>query len=122
MPVPPQMKWLRELTGATSYREIAVRLGRSHTTINRWAKDGIPPHTVLRLVVEHEVDVFDALEALGWMSPEERARIAPTIDHLPDAESLPTDALTAEVYRLSGVVHERVTEHKTGDDHARSEG
>lgn len=94
------------MTGESSSREIGRKLGRSHATIQRWSKNGIPPRAVLQLVAEHGYDLFDALEALGWLSPEERAKIAPTI------EKLPTPELTAELRRLASAVHQRVTEQE----------
>ncbi|MDQ0894472.1 IS30 family transposase [Agromyces ramosus] len=100
------LRWLRQLTGETSTREIGKHLGRSHATIQRWAKYGIPPRAVLQLVAEHGIDLYDTLEALGWLSSEDRAKIAP------HAEQLPTEVLAAEVHRLAGVVHERVTDHE----------
>ncbi len=115
MPGTAAMKWLRDLTGETTTRHIGAKIGRSHVTVMRWAKHGIPPRAVLQLVAENHCDLMDTLETLGWLSPEERAKIAPTIDQLP------TGALAAEVHRLSGIVHDRVTE-QNGDDCARSEG
>lgn len=98
------MRWLREVTGESSTRHIGEKIGRSHATVQRWAKHGIPPRSVLQLVIENDYDLMDALEMLGWMSPTERDRIAPTLD------KLPTPALTAELQRLAGVVHDRVSE------------
>lgn len=108
------MDWLRELTGAQSSREVGARLGRSHATILRWARTGIPPRVVLSLVAKYDCDLFDTLQRLGWLSSEERDKIAPTIDQLPTRE------LTAELYRLSGVVHDRISEIENREDgHAR---
>lgn len=106
------LKWLRDLTGETSTRHIGEKVGRSHATVQRWAKHGIPPRAVMQLVAENDADLMDALEMLGWLTPEERDRIAPTLDRLP------TLALTAELHRLAGIVHERVSEDE-GDDGAR---
>lgn len=100
------LRWLRQLTGETSTREIGKRIGRSHATIQRWAKYGIPPRAVLQLVVEYERDLYDTLEALGWLTSDDRAKIAP------HAEQLPIEELTAEVHRLAGLVHERVSDHR----------
>lgn len=87
--------WLRDTTGAGSARDIAKRLGRSHTTVLRWMRDGVPPERVISIAIDLNADVIDALIAAGWLASEDVPRLV-SRDLL---KRVPTPTLIAELSR-----------------------
>lgn len=91
-----RLEWLQSITGETTERGIARRIGRSHTTVGRWVSDGIPLEAVFELSRMLSTDPYAALEALGMVS---------------DAADVPQKMPLTEVptVRLTEEVHNRAT-------------
>jgi hypothetical protein len=64
----PHRSWLRRTTGETSAHGIARKVGRSHTTVLRWLKSGVPADAVVELCIRFELDIIEALIATGYMT------------------------------------------------------
>lgn len=90
-------EWLKAVTDRETVRDIAKALDVSHTTVSRWIESGIPPEKVVEIAIESHVDVISALVAVGWLKPEDVARLL-TSDVL---RRIPTHALIAELHRRS---------------------
>lgn len=87
--------WLQRTTGETSARGIARKVGRSHTTVIRWQREGVPPDAVVDAAIALDADVFEALVAAGWLSPEEVSRVNLDVT----LRQIKTVRLTAELHR-----------------------
>ena len=87
--------WLRHLTGETTTRGIAEKVGTSHTTVQRWINRGIPPRHVFDLAARFQADIYKALVMFEWLEDGdvERMNITTALRHYPE------DALTAELHR-----------------------
>ena len=68
-------RWLTRLTGETSERAIAKRVGVSHTTIQRWVKSGVPPSQAWGLVVRFKGDPIEVIVLLGKIQPSDVQRL-----------------------------------------------
>lgn len=64
-------QWLRSLTHEDTERGIARVVGRSHTTVQRWASKGVPVQTVWELTVRFKGDPIAALVLLDRVKPEQ---------------------------------------------------
>jgi hypothetical protein len=92
MPNMRRLAWVRRITGAHSQRGIATELGRSHTTIARWVREGITLSTILEICVVTGTDPYAAFDELGIT----------TVAGLPRGSALqlvPTVRLTQELHR-----------------------
>jgi len=89
----PALRWLREITGATSYRRIGEQVGTSQTTILRWSRNGIPFDSLVRICIDRHLDLLDAMVSLEMVSKEDRRRLTMSLD------TIPTTRLTAELHR-----------------------
>ena len=68
-------RWLIRLTGETSERAIAKRVGVSHTTIQRWVRSGVPPGRAWGLVVRFKGDPIEVIVLLGKIQPSDVQRL-----------------------------------------------
>lgn len=87
--------WVREVTGGASSRAIGRRIGRAHTTVSRWLRDGGPAEAVIAIAVGYGAPVVQSLVRTGHLRAEDAARVNIT-DML---RTVPNVALTAEVHR-----------------------
>lgn len=55
-------------------RGIALRVGVTHPTVQRWIQSGIPPRTVFDIAVRFNMDLFDTFVAMGWVDPGDPGR------------------------------------------------
>lgn len=94
----PSLTWLRDVTGVHSYRQIGEAIGKSQTTVMRWARNGIPLDAIVRICVDYRRDLLDTLVELGMLAAQDRRHLTRNLD------TVPTRRLTAEVHR-------RVLEH-----------
>lgn len=89
------LRWLRTVTRVQSQRDIAQKVGVSHTTVQRWVANGIQPATVWQLVVRFQADPIQALVVLGRLEPDQ----VQDINWAKVAEYMPTVVLTEELHR-----------------------
>lgn len=89
----PTATWLESITDETTARAIAAKLGRSHTTVNRWLRQGIPIESVVHICVDQRIDLPASLVALGFITPAQSLRLPRNI------AVVPTWDLTAELHR-----------------------
>lgn len=87
--------WVAEVTGGASARAIAKRIGRSHTTVSRWLRDGGPAEAVIEIATGYEAPIVRALVDTGWITAEDATR-AFAADIL---RRVPNVTLTAELHR-----------------------
>lgn len=87
--------WARDVTCDASARAIAARIGRSHTTVSRWLRDGGSADAVIAIAVGYGAPVVRSLVEMGYLSPEEAERVNVS-DML---RTLPNVALTNELHR-----------------------
>lgn len=87
--------WVAEVTGGASARAIGKRIGRSHTTVSRWLRDGGSAEAVIEIATGYEAPIVRALVDTGWISSEDadRAFAADSLRRVPNV------VLTAEVHR-----------------------
>jgi hypothetical protein len=67
VPVTKRRKWIESVTKTTSVRAAAVALGVDHGTLSRWIRTRMPADRVIKLVVEHECDLIEALVVWGHL-------------------------------------------------------
>jgi len=89
------VSWVNVTTRGASNRAIAARIGRSHTTVSRWLRDGGSADAVIAIAVGYGAPVVRALVDMGYLRPEDAERVNIT-DVL---RTVPNVALTAEVHR-----------------------
>ncbi|WP_350347212.1 hypothetical protein ABIQ69_11285 [Agromyces sp. G08B096] len=87
-----RLEWLRRITGQTTIRGIARSLGRDHTTVGRWVKEGFTLDAVVRISLERDADPYQALDEIGWLEEHDS-------DGMPALQRVPTERLTAELHR-----------------------
>lgn len=92
---PPWRDWLRQTTGATSARQIGLKTGHAHTTIQRWFKHGIPTPEVFAIAIKFNADMCETLITLGWVDESEVARM--NVDGA--LRRVPAFKLTGELHR-----------------------
>ena len=88
-------KWLRSITGETTERGIARKVGRSHTTVQRWIRNGVPHTIVWELVLRFHGDPVAACVVLGYVAAEEVSEF----NYAAVAEYMPTVVLTEELHK-----------------------
>lgn len=76
--------------GTKSARKIGQKIGRTHTTIGRWKRDGIPPKEFIRLALELKMNLADLMVGLEWVTWEQLR---------PALTRVPAPFLTAELHR-----------------------
>lgn len=89
------LRWLRTVTRVHTQREIARKVGVSHTTVQRWVANGVQPDTVWQLVVRFNADPIQALVVLGRLEPDQVQHI----NWARVAEYMPTTVLTEELHK-----------------------
>lgn len=97
------LRWLRTVTRAHTQRDIARKVGVSHTTVQRWVANGIQPDTVWQLVVRFQSDPIQALVVLGRLEPDQVPQIAWT----KVAEYMPTWVMAEEIARRSKITRDK---------------
>lgn len=95
MPYGERWRWLRQATGKETIRAIATQSGVSHTTVQRWLKNGIPAGALWELIVRFRTDPIEALVVWGFL---EDARVA-GINYEALVKYAPLEVLTAELNR-----------------------
>jgi hypothetical protein len=87
-------QWLCTVTGETTMRGVARKVGVSHTTVQRWINSGVPPSTVWDITLRFNGDPIAALVVMGRIEPDEVQRLnLAAIVRYADA-----DILTAELH------------------------
>lgn len=96
--------WVRDVTGGASARQIALRIHRGHTSMQRWLRTGDPPaEVVIDVARAYQADPIAGLLAAGCLSKDE------LVPHLRSVlRYTPLTFLTDEVHERA-VVWERVT-------------
>jgi hypothetical protein len=62
--------WLVSVTGEDKVRGIARKVGVSHTQVQRWIREGIPPSRIAELTVRFGADPIEALVLSEWLEDE----------------------------------------------------
>ena len=99
----PRMEWLRRTTGRRTARGIGAALCRSHTTITRWAENGIPAEIVIAVAIRYQTDVLKSLVEVGLLTRAEADQwiAASTL------EFVPSDRMTEELNRRAQAARKR---------------
>ena len=63
-------EWVRRTTGGATSRQVAERIGHSHTTALKWMHDGATVEAVLSLAIAFDAEPIQALVAAGWLRRE----------------------------------------------------
>ena len=92
-------RWLTAVTRAESMREVARRVGVSHTTIQNWVRSGVPPDKVSEIMMRFGADPIEALVLTGWL-PEERV---PHLNYAEIVKYIPIAVLAAEMSRRATI-------------------
>lgn len=87
--------WLHRTSRNESTRTIASRVGKSHTTVQRWLHNGPTPEAVFRLIIAYGADPIEAFVTAGWMTQAEAEQFRTN----PDLSAVPTDILTGELHQ-----------------------
>lgn len=95
--------WLQEITGADGARGVSRAIGRHHSTVQRWIRDGIPAEVVLELSVRFEADALEALVAVGAVT----SRNADLIIEHSTLRRIPTERLVRELAARSVAATDR---------------
>lgn len=87
--------WLKRTTRADTSRDIAARVGVSHTTVLRWMRSGIPPDYVFAIGLRFGADLYETVIDMGWAEANELSEVGwdQVLRHVP------LNQLTAEVHR-----------------------
>ena len=88
-------QWLTNLTGEDSERKIARKVGRSHTTVQRWLANGVPPQAVSELTARFGGDPIEALVLTGWLKDEH----VPNLNYAALVRYVPVAVLAEELHR-----------------------
>ena len=88
-------RWLCTITGQTTMRAVARKIGRSHTTVQRWVKDGVPPDVIAELTVRFNADPIEALVLAGRLREEH----VPRLNYAALVRYVPVEVLAAELHR-----------------------
>jgi len=88
-------EWLTNLTGEDSERKIARKVGRSHTTVQRWLAHGVPAQAVSELTARFGGDPIEALVLTGWLKDEHVAGL----NYAALVKYVPADVLANELAR-----------------------
>lgn len=91
----PHRTWLQATTGESSAHAIARKIGRSHTSVLRWMKNGVPAEVVIEVAVRFNADVIAALIATGYMTDEQ----VPHLRLETALRKVPVHHLTSELHR-----------------------
>lgn len=87
--------WVTKVTGGATARQVAERIGKSHTTALRWMHNGTSPEQVIAFAIAYNADIIQALVAAGWISESdlENLNLASALRSLTEVE------LAGELYR-----------------------
>lgn len=88
------LRWLRTVTRETTHRSIAKAAGVSHTTVRRWAANGVPARVAWELTIRYRADPVETLLVLGHIEADE----VPRLNWRALVEYAPTVALTEETH------------------------
>jgi hypothetical protein len=102
-------EWVRRTTAGATSRQVAERIGRSHTTALKWMHRPTPEH-VIGLAVAYNADLIAALVAAGMLPAEDVKNL--NLDAT--LKSTPTVKLAAELYRRA-LAHSKSTEQSVFD-------
>lgn len=105
-------RWLCRITSQTSMRGVALRVGVSHTTVQRWTRDGVPPDRITELTVRFNADPIESLVLAGHLREED-------IPHLNYAALVKY----APLHVLEDEIHSRISTYaRTREDPLRKTG
>ena len=88
-------RWLRMITGETTVRAIARRVGVSHSTVHRWMSKGIEPEKAAELAVRFYADPIEAAVLTGWLREDDVANL----NYEALVRYVPVEFLAAELHR-----------------------
>ena len=91
--------WLSSVTGEDSTRGIARKVGRSHTQVQRWIANGVPPSVVAELTTRFHADPIEALVLTGWLDDEH----VPHLNYTALVEYIPVQVLAKELSRRAAI-------------------
>ncbi len=99
MDTPETASWLTSITGETTARRIAAKLNRSHTTVSRWMRGGIPLVSLVHLCVERRLDLPAALVGVGVITDA-------------DSRRLPRNLTVVQTWELTAELHRRAVQSR----------
>lgn len=95
--------WLRRVTRQDSSRNIAKKVGVSHTTVLRWIDRGVPPPTAWNLTIRFRGDPIETLVLLGWIGVED----IPVLNFDAIMQYAPEPSMTGELHsRALTTIHQ----------------
>lgn len=97
-----RLRWLKATTGEDGIRAIARKVGRSHTTVQRWLRHGIPHRIVWELTLRFDGDPVQACVVLGYVAPDE----VPLFNYAAVAKYMPTYILAEELVERTRITRE----------------
>lgn len=62
--------WVKRTTRGATSRQVADRIGHSHTTALKWMHDGASVDAVISLAIAYDADPIQAMVAAGWLKRE----------------------------------------------------
>lgn len=103
--------WVKATTNGATSRQVAERIGHSHTTALKWMHDGATVEAVINLAIAYDADVIQALVAAGWLKRE----LVGDLNLDAALRKLSSVKLTAELYRRARA-HEMKRERECDGD------
>jgi hypothetical protein len=93
--------WIGKSTGDASARAIAGKVGKSHTVVAKWLREGeMPCYAVLDLARAYDADPIEGLLAAGYLTIEDLMRVG-----VPAAvKAAPTEMLIEELAARSRAI------------------
>jgi len=88
-------RWLCTVTRETSMRAVARKLGVSHTTVQNWSRNGVPPEKVSDITARFGADPIEALVLTGWLREDH----VPHLNYAALVRYVPVEVLAAELHR-----------------------
>lgn len=92
-------QWLCRITGETSMRAVARKVGVSHTQVQRWTREGVPTERIADLTVRFNADPIEALVLAGRLREEH----VPHLNYAAIVRYAPVEVLAKELARRATI-------------------